>query len=390
MKHFVIPVTIAAVLAMIEGAVAAPATLVKEKDIIIYSDDQFHSAFPSVVRRPDGELVVAFRRAPNRAIFGEKSTNHTDPNSYLVQVRSADNGETWAANPKLVLAHPFGGSQDPCMIQLADDSIVCTSYGWALPRDESWKEFGKTVSTGKGPFVFFGGYLVRSTDGGHTWSEIIEPPSVPGDETVTAFNTPLPAYNRGGLYQGKSGRLFWAVASHVHGESGARTENHLMYSDDGGINWTYSAPIAQDEKVVFNEASIYETPKGDLVVFIRTADFNDHTVIARSTDGGKSFTWEDAGFQGHPHYPLRLPDGRVLLVYGYRHQPMGIRARILNPECTDFKESTEIILREDGGGSDLGYPWATMMADGRVLVCYYFNIDDGTKHIAGTILRLEE
>lgn len=385
MKQLITALACAAALAPFAGA--EPAQLVKEKDVVIYSDDKFHAAFPSVVRRPDGELIVAFRRAPDRKVFGEKGTSHTDANSYLVEVRSTDNGETWTKNPKLILAHPFGGSQDPCLIQLADDSILCTSYGWALPRDDAWKSFGKVMRAGE--FNFFGGYLVRSTDGGTTWGDLIVPPPVPGDDTRTAFNEPLPAYNRGGLYQGKSGRIFWAVASQVQGEDKGRTENHLMYSDDGGLNWTYGAPIAQDPKVVFNEASIYETPKGDLVVFIRTADFNDHTVIARSTDGGKSFTWEDAGFQGHPHYPLQLPDGRVLLVYGYRHNPMGVRARILNAECTDFKEAPEIIIRDDGGNSDLGYPWAIMMADGRVLVCYYHNIEGGTKHIAGTILRLE-
>ncbi len=374
-------------LACVPRASAEPAKLVKEKDVIIYSDDQFHSAFPSVVRRPDGELIVAFRRAPNRTVFGDKSTNHTDPNSYLVQVQSTDNGETWTTKPDLILAHPFGGSQDPCMIQLADDSILCASYGWALPRTETWKTWGNVPHAGS--FTFFGGYIVRSTDGGNTWSDIILPPTLPGNDAKTAFNTPMPAYNRGSMYQGKSGRVFWAVARHVFGGEYTRTENHLITSDDGGLTWDYRSPIAQDPKIVFNEASIYETPKGDIVTFIRTARFDDHTVIARSTDGGDSFTWEDAGFQGHPHFPLRLPDGRVLLVYGYRHKPMGIRARILNPECTDYKESTEIILREDGGGSDLGYPWATMMADGRVLVCYYYNLNNGTRHIAGTILRLE-
>lgn len=368
-------------------APGAPATLVKEKDVIIYSDDQFHSAFPSVVRRPDGTLLVAFRRAPNRAVFGEKSTNHTDANSYLVSVRSEDNGETWSEDPELILAHPFGGSQDPCLIQLADDSILCASYGWALPRTDAWKSWGKVPSAGD--FTFMGGYLVRSLDGGHTWSDIIEPPVLPGNEAKNAFNEPLTAYNRGSMYQGKSGRIFWAVAQQIFDDGERRTDNHLLTSDDGGLTWDYRAPIAQDPEVVFNEASIYETPKGDLVTFIRTAKFNDHTVVARSTDGGETFTWEDAGFQGHPHFPLQLPDGRVLLVYGYRHKPMGIRARVLNPECTDYKESKEIILREDGGGSDLGYPWATMMADGRVLVCYYFNVGGGTKHIAGTILRLE-
>lgn len=123
---------------------------------------------------------------------------------------------------------------------------------------------------------------------------------------------------------------------------------------------------------------------------MRTDGFDDHTAIARSTDGGKSFQpWEDTGFQGHPHYSLRLPDKRVLLVYGYRHTPFGIRARILNPECTDAKSAQEIVLRDDGGNGDLGYPWATMISKNRALVVYYFNQANGTRHIAGTVVGLD-
>ena len=162
-----------------------------------------------------------------------------------------------------------------------------------------------------------------------------------------------------------------------------------MISTDQGTSWKYSCPVAKDPKVFFNETSIYETPKGNLIAFIRTAQFNDHTVIARSTDGGKSFhPWQDVGFQGHPHHALRLPDQRVLLVYGYRHQPFGIRARVLDAECTNAATAPEIVLREDGGTGDLGYPWAVLMKDGRVLVTYYFNQKDGKRHIAGTILQI--
>src|SRR5690349_9155275 len=89
----------------------------KLHDIVIYQDARFHAAFPSVVRRPDGDIIVAFRRAPNRNIFGEAKTNHTDPNSYLVTVRSKD-GVNWQKEPSLLYAHAFGGSQDPCMLQL--------------------------------------------------------------------------------------------------------------------------------------------------------------------------------------------------------------------------------------------------------------------------------
>ena len=106
-------------------------------------------------------------------------------------------------------------------------------------------------------------------------------------------------------------------------------------------------------------------------------------------DGGKSFQpWQDAGWQGHPHYALRLPDKRVLLVYGYRHKPFGVRARVLDAECANFRTAEEIVLRDDGGNGDLGYPWATMISRDRALVVYYFNQQDGPRHIAGTVLEI--
>ena len=98
--------------------------------------------------------------------------------------------------------------------------------------------------------------------------------------------------------------------------------------------------------------------------------------------------WEKMGFQGHPLHALRLPDNRVLLTYGYRHKPYGIRGRLLNPECTDFATSPEIIIRDDGDNGDLGYPWSVMLDNNHALVVYYFNKDNGTRYIAGTILEI--
>jgi hypothetical protein len=95
------------------------------------------------------------------------------------------------------------------------------------------------------------------------------------------------------------------------------------------------------------------------------------------------------GFQGHPLNALRLPDNRVLLTYGYRHEPFGIRARVLNAECTDFGTAPEIILRDDGGSKDLGYTWPVLLDSNRVLVAYYFNKENGTRHIAGSILEIK-
>jgi sialidase-1 len=359
--------------------------LKKIEDITIYKDDRFYSTFPSIVRRPDGELIVAFRRAPEKRNWGGAGYTHTDPNSYLVLVRSKDAGKTWSKTPELLYANPFGGSQDPCMVQLHDGTILCSSYGWAMlptPLPATMTN----VSSHKN-FVSLGGFVLRSKDGGHAWEEPIIPPNARGETAIDPFGKPLPALNRGAMCEGKDGRIFWAVicSTPVRG----KTETHLMISSDKGTAWKDSCVIASDPKITFNETSLYETPKGDLIAFSRTANFDDHTVIVRSTNGGKSFEpWQDAGFQGHPHYALRLPDDRILLVYGYRHAPFGVRARVLNAECTDFASAEETILRQDGGGADLGYPWATMISKDRALVVYYFQQNDGIRHIDGTVLDL--
>ena len=78
------------------------------------------------------------------------------------------------------------------------------------------------------------------------------------------------------------------------------------------------------------------------------------------------------------------------LVAGYTglRAPAGVRARVLDPECTQF-DGMEIVIRDDGGNGDLGYPWATMISKNRALVVYYFNRDDKTRHISGTFLEIE-
>jgi len=368
----------------------------KVKDLVIYKDSLFYCAFPSVVKRSDGEILVAFRRAPDRRLFGEEGISHTDPNSYLVMVRSR-NAEKWTKEPELISAHPFGGSQDPCLLQLKDGTLICTSYIWGVIRPDADSLLNRKITIIKGrkadhshSYTFLGGYLVRSTDGGEKWQGPIYPMHISSDVQVNVWGKPLPAYNRGALCEGKNGQIYWVVASNS-ADAPTKTQTHLITSDDKGFNWKYSSPVASDEKISFDETSIYETPKGDLVAFLRTANMpGDLSWISRSTDGGKSFSWKSMGFYGHPLHALKLPDDRVLLTYGYRHKPFGIRGRILNPECTDFDTAPEFIIREDGGGGDLGYYWSTMMDKNRILVVYYFNDNNQLRYIAGTILEINK
>lgn len=357
----------------------------KVQDVVIYRDTMFYSAFPSVIKLDDGRLMVAFRRAPNRQMMGASRYRHIDPCSQLVTVTSNDGGITWTKEPQLMFAHPFGGSQDPCMIKLQNGDILCTSYLWIQLGEGLLDEYkGRVVGDDHSSFA--GGYLIRSTDGGDTWQGPINPGSPLPVENRNTVLGKMPLYNRGALYQGHDGTIYWAVACD-NPQGGFSV--YLVESKDNGNTWQYRSTIADNPKISFNETSIILTPHGDLVAFMRSFDLDDHACIARSTDGGNTFTWSDMGFQGHPLNALQLPDGRWLLTYGYRHEPYGIRARIMDPECEMW--SDEIVLRVDGGSTDLGYSWPVLIDDHHVLVVYYFNYDGshGVRGIEGTILEID-
>jgi len=70
----------------------SPSAIRKGKDIVIYRDD--NSTAPSLDRAAAGwgidRCLPARARAP---VAGRENVSHTDPNSYLVLVRSRDDGQ---------------------------------------------------------------------------------------------------------------------------------------------------------------------------------------------------------------------------------------------------------------------------------------------------------
>ena len=44
---------------------------------------------------------------------------------------------------------------------------------------------------------------------------------------------------------------------------------------------------------------------------------------------------------------------------------------------TDLVVGNEVIVRDDGSGSDLGYPVATELDNGQIFTAYYFMEEDG-------------
>jgi hypothetical protein len=178
--------------------------------------------------------------------------------------------------------------------------------------------------------------------------------------------------------------------------SGDRTYGpKAIASQDGGRTWTHRGDIATSQAGPnFDETEVIECPSGKIVAFMRPSFPNNedmHLYTAVSVDGGAS--WSPARKHevwGYPTSPLTMPSGRVLLAYGYRRPPFGIRARLVDAECEDIDQAEELVVRDDGAMRDLGYPQSALLNDGTAFVSYYMNhvSDDGNaRYICASIVE---
>jgi hypothetical protein len=150
------------------------------------------------------------------------------------------------------------------------------------------------------------------------------------------------------------------------------------------------------------EPNIYRTDSGKIVALIRAHKRGEKSVYdpenvklsplitCESYDEG--ITWskpvEQEIYSPSPFHALRLKSGNVMVTYGYRYKPFGLRAFILNGECDNFDEVEEVVLRNDGFSADIGYTSSVLLDNGDVLITYYyFDAEDEPRYIAGTVCR---
>ncbi|MFT5375488.1 MAG: hypothetical protein ACI906_002314 [Candidatus Latescibacterota bacterium] len=180
--------------------------------------------------------------------------------------------------------------------------------------------------------------------------------------------------------------------------NGAEGRTFCARSTDGGQHFEFLSFIGDEpEGFAIMPASLRLSPIHILVARrLRTVesgdkksgDKKDWIDLYASDDDGRS--WRCAcervaatGTGGNPPTLTQLDDGRLCLIYGYRDAPQGLRARLSDDKGRSW--AAEIVLRNDGGCRDLGYPRTALLPGNTLLSAYYYNdVPDGERYIAAT------
>lgn len=359
-------------------------TLLKIRDQVIYKSREHgnnYNTFPSAVLTKDGNIVVGFRQARDmRHRFG--GTEHYDPASRASALISRDEGKTFSLS--LIYDDFVEGVQDPSLNLLRDGSLFGTFFCWTVqnksttaglehPSPEEWSPYDARYIARLAQL-----YTIRSTDGGLTWDK-----PLPVSKERLALRGVCAELSDGAIllpaYRMQE-RNCWKVCIHR--------------SEDRGKTWRPVATLDHPPHGV-NETSLFVTASGKVVAFLRSSYFergNPATaplLTAESHDNGA--TWskplERKLHSPSPFHPLQLQSGRVLVSYGYRFAPFGIRAVLLDGECEQWDTLEEVVLREDGQDEDLGYTSAVQLSNGEIWIFYYMYDSDGYRYIAATICR---
>jgi hypothetical protein len=150
---------------------------------------------------------------------------------------------------------------------------------------------------------------------------------------------------------------------------------------DGGRTWQLQSYIGPEPGGYAIMPSTVRVSDRELVTTIRSREGLKSWIDAyRSADNGN--TWDklpgpvaDCGEGNH---------GRLCLTYGYRARPYSMRARLSGDRGRSWGE--EIVLRDGGGGRDVGYPRSVQRPDGLVVTVYYFHdAPQSERYVAATI-----
>lgn len=339
-----------------------------------------YHAWPTVTKLPDGTLFAAW--SGNRF-------KHVCPFGKVMASRSEDGGYTWTPPYKVIDTPLDDRDAGLCPV---DGGLLLTTFNntrqlqrdyysisWHVPENDAEKNFIEAylqLIDDETEEKFLGSTIHYSADGGKTFSFVSKSP-------VTSPHGPIQLKDGRVLFVGANFPIETGIYALWLDKSGKPLgEPQLIAEPDGAPITNYCEPYAA------------EMQNGDILVTIRGECKTPTRVrtihLCRSTDGGKTFSAvEPTGWEGLPAHMLVTKNGEVVMTYGRRAEPFGIRACVSRDNGYTWSE--EFTLREDGVDLDLGYPSTAENEKGELVTVYYMKDKIGKleNRIQYTIWKLD-
>ena len=341
---------------------ATPKIEVLERKIISWKPPLYHG-WPTLARRKNGALLLAFSGGRER---------HVCPFGRVELMRSQDDGRTWRW-PQVLIDGPID-DRDAGVVETAKGSLLVTTftslaYEAILERAEKaqpgekgamdakllaeWRAAHNRISAEQRQHEL-GTWMIRSTDGGVTWSARYAVP-------VNSPHGPVVL---------RDGRLIYAGKALWQGDRVGVCE-----SKDDGVTWEWLATIPArpgDDPKQYHELHAVEASDGTLIAHVRNHNSKNanETLQSESTDGSQSWSPPHSiGVWGLPSHLLRLRDGRLLMSYGHRRVPIGNLARVSSDNGRSWSEP--LTISNDAKSGDMGYPSTVECDDGTLVTVWY-------------------
>jgi sialidase-1 len=355
------------------AASSAPEAKILETGVISHQTQNYHG-WPTLARRKNGELLL---------VCSGGREAHICPFGRVEFMRSKDNGRTWSF-PRVVLDGAID-DRDAGIVETANGSILITTFtsldyepilvegekikpgqkgAWDADRLKRWRAVHSRIDATRRKKEL-GRWMIRSTDGGVTWSARFDVP-------VNSPHGPIQLSDRRLLYAGKE---LWKRKNRIG----------VSESTDDGRTWSWFATMPTrpgDDHKNYHELHAVEAADGRLIVHIRnhnTANARE-TLQSESTDGGKTWsTPHPIDVWGLPSFLCRLNDRRLLMTYGHRRPPYGNQARLSSDSGRTWSEP--IIISGDGVTRDLGYPSTVQLDDSTLVTVWYEKMKGSSKAV---------
>jgi len=317
--------------------------------------------FPVLAQLKEGGLAAVTRTgAPHIGSGGELSLSV-----------STNGGSTWS-EPSVAARGDVANDLD-CRdgaLGVAGNGDLVLAYGLDGRHDAEGRP-------SKRPVPNLAMRITRSTDRGQTWGA---PRELPSPEPAVMLHPygQMRRLDDSGLVLNARG--WYTPEAYAQRPDLPSRLSYLYRSDDHGNRWHDSQLIGADK----TETAFLSLDEMNWLAYVRTPQ--GPSQIARSADGGRTWHgWAPAldGSEGtrrfrHPGSIARLRNGNVLITYGHRQHPFGVRAIISRDGGSSFDTDREYVLADSYLHEDCGYPSTVCLADGTVVTLAYtvFDLDN--------------